>query len=110
MLSLIVLGALEERWSRKALMWFSAEETPLLLIVFCLSRNPWLSVLLLALFGSMQIIFRTVSRLVIQVETPRELLGPGDERVPDEPRHALAWLNGHGRLCRRPSARLLVWR
>jgi predicted MFS family arabinose efflux permease len=74
-LSLIVLGALEERWSRKALLWFSAMLTPLLLILFCGSRNLWLSVLLLGLFGGMQIIFRTVSRLIIQVETPRELLG-----------------------------------
>ena len=34
-----------------------------------------MSVLLLGLFGGMQIIFRTVSRLIIQVEAPRELLG-----------------------------------
>jgi len=33
------------------------------------------SIALLALFGGMQIIFRTVSRLIIQVETPREMLG-----------------------------------
>jgi hypothetical protein len=32
-------------------------------------------VVVLGLFGGMQIIFRTVSRLIIQVETPRELLG-----------------------------------
>jgi predicted MFS family arabinose efflux permease len=74
-LSLIVLGALEERWDRKALLWFSAKATPLLLIFFCMSRNLWLSIILLGLFGGMQIIFRTVSRLIIQVETPRELLG-----------------------------------
>jgi predicted MFS family arabinose efflux permease len=74
-LSLIVLGALEEKWSRKALLWFSAKATPLLLMLFCLSRKLWLSVLLLGLFGGMQIIFRTVSRLIIQVEAPRELLG-----------------------------------
>jgi predicted MFS family arabinose efflux permease len=74
-LSLVVLGALEERWSRKALLWFSAKATPLLLMLFCLSRTLWLSVLLLGLFGGMQIIFRTVSRLIIQVEAPRELLG-----------------------------------
>jgi predicted MFS family arabinose efflux permease len=73
--SLIVLGALEEKWSRKALLWFSAKATPLLLMLFCLSRKLWLSVLLLGLFGGMQIIFRTVSRLIIQVEAPRELLG-----------------------------------
>jgi len=74
-LSLIVLNALEARWSRKSLLWFSAKATPLLLILFCKSRNLWLSVVLLGLFGGMQIIFRTVSRLIIQVETPRELLG-----------------------------------
>jgi predicted MFS family arabinose efflux permease len=73
--SLIILGTLEERWSRKALLWFTAMATPLLLILFCLSRTLWLSVLLLGVFGGMQIIFRTVSRLIIQVETPRELLG-----------------------------------
>mgnify|MGYP003581334535 CR=1 FL=1 len=74
-LSLIVLGALEERWSRKALLWFTALATPFLLILFCFSRNLSLSVLLLGIFGGMQIIFRTVSRLIIQIETPRELLG-----------------------------------
>jgi transmembrane secretion effector len=74
-LSLIVLNALEARWSRESLLWFSAKATPLLLILFCMSRNLWLSVVLLGLFGGMQIIFRTVSRLIIQIETPRELLG-----------------------------------
>lgn len=74
-LSLVVLGALQDRWSREALLWFSAKATPLLLILFCLSRRLWLSIMLLGLFGGMQIIFRTVSRLIIQVETPRELLG-----------------------------------
>jgi predicted MFS family arabinose efflux permease len=74
-LSLVVLGSLQDRWSREALLWFSAKVTPLLLILFCLSRKLWLSVVLLALFGGMQIIFRPVSRLIIQVETPRGLLG-----------------------------------
>lgn len=73
--ALIVLGALEERWSRTTLLWFSAKAAPLLLMLFCASRSLWLSVFLLGLFGGMQIIFRTVSRLVIQVEAPRELLG-----------------------------------
>jgi MFS transporter, DHA1 family, staphyloferrin A biosynthesis exporter len=73
--SLVVLGALEERWSRPTLLWVSAKGAPFLLILFCLSRSLWLSGLLLGLFGGMQIIFRTVSRLVIQVEAPRQLLG-----------------------------------
>jgi hypothetical protein len=63
------------RWKRETLLWVTAKAAPLLLILFCFSRKLWLSVLLLALLGAMQITFRTVSRLIIQVETPRELLG-----------------------------------
>jgi MFS transporter, DHA1 family, staphyloferrin A biosynthesis exporter len=73
--SLIVLGSLQERWSRQSLLWFSAIATPALLILFCFSRHQGLSIMLLGVFGGMQIIFRTVSRLIIQVEAPRELLG-----------------------------------
>ncbi|HSK30378.1 MAG TPA: MFS transporter [Candidatus Limnocylindria bacterium] len=72
---LVLLGALEERWSRATLLWEAAKAAPFLLILFCFSRSLWLSVVLLGLFGAMQIIFRTVSRRVIQVEAPRELLG-----------------------------------
>jgi hypothetical protein len=46
-----------------------------LLILFCLSRHLWLSVLLLGLFGAVQILFRTVSRVIIQVQAPPALLG-----------------------------------
>ena len=74
-LSLLVLGILEQRWDRKTLLWVSAKSTPLLLLLFSVSRNLWLSILLLGLAGGMQIIFRTVSRLIIQVEAPRDLLG-----------------------------------
>jgi len=56
-LSLIVLGALEERWSRRTLLWVSAKATPLLLLLFCLSRNLWLSVFLLGLFGGCRSFF-----------------------------------------------------
>ena len=73
--SLIFLDAAGRRWQRETLLWFSAKATPLLLILFCVSRNLWLSVVLLAFFGAAQILFRTVSRLIIQVEAPRELLG-----------------------------------
>ena len=72
---LIILGILEKRWDRVSLLWFSAKATPLLLILFCLSPYLWLSVFLLGLVGGAQIIFRTISRLIIQIETPRELLG-----------------------------------
>jgi predicted MFS family arabinose efflux permease len=74
-LSLLFLDAAGRRWRRETLLWFSAKATPLLLILFCVSRKLWLSVLLLGLLGAAQILFRTVSRLVIQVEAPRELLG-----------------------------------
>jgi hypothetical protein len=35
----------------------------------------WVSVILLGLLGAAQILFRTVSRLIIQVEAPRDLIG-----------------------------------
>lgn len=37
--SLIVLGALEERWNRTSLLWFSAKAKPFLLMLFCWSRS-----------------------------------------------------------------------
>ncbi len=74
-LSLVFLDAVGRRWPREALLWFSSKVTPLLLILFCLSKNLWVSVLLMTLLGAAQILFRTVSRLIIQVEAPRELIG-----------------------------------
>lgn len=74
-LSLVFLEAVGRRWKRETLLWFSAKATPVLLILFCFSRRLWLSVLLLGLLGAMQILFRTVSRLIIQVEAPRALIG-----------------------------------
>jgi predicted MFS family arabinose efflux permease len=74
-LSLIFLDAVGRRWGRETLLWFSSKITPLLLILFCLSRTLWISVVLMALLGAAQILFRTVSRLIIQVEAPRDLIG-----------------------------------
>jgi MFS transporter, DHA1 family, staphyloferrin A biosynthesis exporter len=74
-LSLLFLDAVGRRWRRETLLWFSSKVTPLLLILFCLSPSLWLSVLVMGLLGAAQILFRTVSRLIIQVETPRELIG-----------------------------------
>jgi len=74
-LSLLFLDAVGRRWRRETLLWFSSKVTPLLLILFCFSRTLWLSVLLMGLLGAAQILFRTVSRLIIQVEAPRELIG-----------------------------------
>jgi predicted MFS family arabinose efflux permease len=74
-LSLVFLEALGRRWQRERLLWFSSLATPLLLMLFCFSRRLWVSVILLGLLGATQILFRTVSRLIIQVEAPRELIG-----------------------------------
>jgi predicted MFS family arabinose efflux permease len=74
-MSLVFLETVSRRWRRETLLWFSAKATPLLLILFCVSRSLWISIVLLGLLGAMQILFRTVSRLTIQVEAPRELLG-----------------------------------
>lgn len=73
--SLVFLDTVGRRWRQESLLWFSAKATPLLLILFCVSRTLWISVVLLGLLGAVQILFRTVSRMIIQVETPRELLG-----------------------------------
>lgn len=53
----------------------TATLTPLFLILFCLSRSFLLSVALLALVGGGQIAFRTISRVIIQIEVPYDLLG-----------------------------------
>jgi len=49
--------------------------TPLFLVLFCLSRSFLLSLCLLVLVGGGQIAFRTISRVIIQIEVPYELLG-----------------------------------
>ena len=43
-LSLIFLDAVGRRWGRETLLWFSSKITPVLLILFCLSRTLWISV------------------------------------------------------------------
>ena len=86
LLCLIVLGSLEERWSRTTLLWFFAKATPFLLILFCLSRYLWLSVLLLGVFGGRQILCRTVSRLIIQVEAPTPIQRISTRPAPKENR------------------------
>ncbi|MGH7768154.1 MAG: MFS transporter, partial [Candidatus Binatia bacterium] len=73
--SLFFLGSASERWRKETLLWVTTGITPLFLILFCFSRALWLSALLLALVGGGQIAFRTVSRLIIQMEVPRALLG-----------------------------------
>ncbi len=73
--SLLFLAGVGEQWKKEALLWVTATVTPLFLILFCFSRSFLLSVGLLALVGGGQIAFRTISRVIIQIEVPHDLLG-----------------------------------
>ncbi len=73
--SLTLLAVVGERWNRARLLWIMTTITPVFLMLFCASPILWVSVLLLALVGAGQVSFRTTSRVIIQIETPRELLG-----------------------------------
>lgn len=74
-ISLSFLAAVGERWNRAMLLWVTSTTTPIFLILFCVSPIFWLSVLLLALVGAGQVSFRTISRVIIQIEAPRNLMG-----------------------------------
>ena len=73
--SLSFLASMGERWNRAWLLWITTTATPIFLILFCLSPVFWFSVILLGLVGAGQVSFRTISRVIIQVEAPRDLLG-----------------------------------
>jgi MFS family permease len=73
--SLTLLALAGERWNQARLLWLMTTITPVFLMLFCASPLLWLSVLLLALVGAGQVSFRTISRVIIQVEAPRDLLG-----------------------------------
>jgi MFS family permease len=73
--SLTFLASVGERWDRAMLLWVTTTVTPIFLIIFYNSSVFWLSVILLGLTGAGQVSFRTISRVIIQVEAPRELLG-----------------------------------
>jgi MFS family permease len=72
---LTFLAAAGERWNRAMLLWITTTVTPIFLILFCLSSAFWLSVALLVVVGAGQVSFRTISRVIIQIEAPRDLLG-----------------------------------
>ena len=73
--SLSFIASVGERWNRARLLWVTTTTTPIFLILFCFSPVFWLSVLLLTLVGAGQVSFRTISRVNIQVEAPRHLMG-----------------------------------
>ena len=72
---LTFLASAGERWNRAKLLWITTTVTPIFLILFCASPVFWLSVVLLAVVGAGQVSFRTISRVIIQIEAPRDLLG-----------------------------------
>jgi MFS family permease len=72
---LTFLAAAGERWNRAMLLWITTTVTPICLILFCASPDFWLAVVLLTLVGAGQVSFRTISRVIIQIEAPRDLLG-----------------------------------
>ncbi len=73
--SLTFLASVGERWKRAMLLWFMTTMTPICLMLFCASPIYWLSVALLTLVGAGQVSFRTISRVIIQIEAPRNLMG-----------------------------------
>jgi MFS family permease len=73
--SLTFLASVGERWDRAMVLWFMTTVTPIFLILFCASPIFSLSVVLLTLVGAGQVTFRTISRVIIQIEAPRELMG-----------------------------------
>ena len=73
--SLSFIASVGERWNRAMLLWVTTTTTPIFLMLFCASPIFWLSVLLLALVGAGQVCFRTISRVIIQIEAPRNLMG-----------------------------------
>jgi MFS family permease len=74
-LSLTFLASVGERWNRVTLLWITTTVTPIFLVLFCASPVFWLSAVLLGLVGAGQVSFRTISRVIIQLEAPRDLLG-----------------------------------
>ena len=73
--SLSFLASVGERWNRAMLLWVMTTTTPIFLMLFCASPIFWLSVALLTLVGAGQVCFRTISRVIIQIEAPRSLMG-----------------------------------
>lgn len=73
--SLTILAAAGDRWNRAWLLWITTTLTPVFLILFCLTSFFWASVILLGLVGAGQVSFRTISRVIIQIDVPRDLLG-----------------------------------
>jgi len=74
-IALTVLSGWGEKWNKEMLAVVLALLAPLLLVFFCVSRTFAASALLLGLVGAAHVGFRTFSRLIIQMEVPRELLG-----------------------------------
>ena len=73
--ALLFLATVGENFTKEALLWITTTLTPVFLILFCLSRQFLFSAVFLALVGAGQMGFRTISRVIIQIEVPHRLLG-----------------------------------
>lgn len=74
-IALTILSSWGERWNKEKFAMVLGLLAPCLLVLFCVSRTFVASALLLGLVGAAHVGFRTFSRLIIQMEVPRELLG-----------------------------------
>ena len=99
-LSLIVLGALEERWSRRTLLGVSAKATPLLTLAFLSVAKP------VAVGLPAWTIRRDADHFSHREPTDHSspsaegITRARDERVSYGPGHAIVWFDRDGRFCR----------
>ncbi|MFQ5851689.1 MAG: MFS transporter [Candidatus Binatia bacterium] len=74
-LFLLFLASAGDRIRSKILLWATTLLAPGFLILFCFSRSFLLSVGLLVFVGGAHTAFRTISRVIIQLNAPIDLLG-----------------------------------
>lgn len=74
-IALTVLSSWGERWNKEKFTVVLGLLAPFLLVLFCVSRSLLASLLLLGLVGATHVGFRTFSRLIVQMEVPREIMG-----------------------------------
>lgn len=75
LISLSSLATAGEKWRRETLLLLTVTATPVVMIIFCLSSNFFLSLALLTLAGAGLAACRTVSRVILQIRVPYGLLG-----------------------------------
>ncbi|NIO10839.1 MAG: MFS transporter [Deltaproteobacteria bacterium] len=74
-LSLSFLTPMVEKWKKETLILVAATSTPVFLILFSFSKSLPVSVALLTLVGATGVAYRTISRVIFQMQVPYEYLG-----------------------------------